>query len=35
VDIVTNKIDLKDFYAGKVDWLEKLFQEDRLQMFFD
>jgi len=35
VDILTKKIDIDDFYAGKVDWLEKLFQEDRLQAFFD
>ena len=35
VNILTKKIDIKDFYAGRVDWLEKLFQEDRLQMFFD
>ena len=34
-EILTNKIDLKDFYAGKIDWLERLFQEDRLQDFFD
>ncbi|MBY9010894.1 MAG: AAA family ATPase [Candidatus Lokiarchaeota archaeon] len=35
VGIITNKIDIKDFYVGKIDWLEKLFQENRLQMFFD
>ena len=35
VDILRKKIDVDDFYAGKVDWLEKLFQEDRLQAFFD
>ncbi|MFX0077001.1 MAG: hypothetical protein ACFE96_16260, partial [Candidatus Hermodarchaeota archaeon] len=35
VDIITNKIDLNEFVVGKVDWLEKLFQEDRLQKFFD
>jgi len=35
VEILTKKIDLKDFYVGKIDWLEKLFQEDRLEMFFD
>jgi adenylate kinase len=35
VDILTKKIDIDDFNAGKVDWLEKLFQEDRLQAFFD
>ena len=33
--ILTNEIDLKDFHVGKVDWLEKLSQEDRLQDFFD
>ena len=35
VNILTNKADLNDFYVGKIDWLEKLFQENRLQMFFD
>ena len=35
IDILTKKRDTKNFYVGKVDWLEKLFQEDRLQMFFD
>jgi len=35
IDIITKKIDSKDFYAGKIDWLEKLFQEDRLHLFFD
>lgn len=35
VDILRKKIDIDDFYAGKVDWLEKLFQENRLQAFFD
>ncbi len=35
INILTKKVDIKDFYAGKVDWLEKLFQEDRLQTFFD
>ncbi|GAG51850.1 unnamed protein product, partial [marine sediment metagenome] len=31
----SKKVDLKDFYVGKVDWLEKLSQEDRLEVFFD
>jgi adenylate kinase len=35
IDILTNTIELKNFYAGKVDWLEKLAMEDRLQVFFD
>ncbi|NVM43586.1 MAG: AAA family ATPase [Candidatus Lokiarchaeota archaeon] len=35
INILTKSVDIKDFYAGKVDWLEKLFQEDRLQVFFD
>ena len=34
-DIVFAKIDVKKYYLGKVDWLEKLFQEDRLAEFFD
>ena len=35
LDIITNNIDLNEFLVGKIDWLEKLFQEDRLQKFFD
>ena len=35
IDILSRKTDLKDFYVGKVDWLEKLSQEDRLEAFFD
>ena len=35
IDILMKKIDSNDFLVGKVDWLEKLFQEDRLEMFFD
>ncbi|MHA2290370.1 MAG: adenylate kinase family protein [Promethearchaeota archaeon] len=35
IDILTDKIDLEKFFVGKIDWLEKLAQEDRLQMFFD
>ncbi len=35
IDILSQKIDLKDFYVGKVDWLEKLSQENRLEAFFD
>ncbi|MFW9828869.1 MAG: adenylate kinase family protein [Candidatus Thorarchaeota archaeon] len=34
-DIVLKISDGKNFYAGKVDWLEKLFQENRLEEFFD
>ena len=35
IDILMKKIDSNDFIVGKVDWLEKLFQEDRLEKFFD
>ncbi len=34
-DIIFAKIDVERYYLGKVDWLEKLFQEDRLAEFFD
>ena len=35
IKILTKKINIKDYYVGKVDWLEKLSQEDRLEAFFD
>ena len=35
VGILMGKVDMNDFIIGKVDWLEKLSQEDRLQLFFD
>jgi adenylate kinase len=34
-NIVLGKIDVTKYYFGKVNWLEKLFQEDRLAEFFD
>ena len=34
-DIIFAKLDVEDYYLGKIDWLEKLFQEDRLVRFFD
>ena len=34
-DIIFVKIDVENYYLGKIDWLEKLFQEDRLVGFFD
>jgi len=34
-DIIFAKIDVENYYLGKIDWLEKLFQEDRLVGFFD
>jgi adenylate kinase len=34
-DIVLKISNGKNFYVGKVDWLEKLFQENRLEEFFD
>ncbi len=35
IGIIVEKKDVDNYYVGKVDWLEKLFQEDRLQEFFD
>ncbi|MHA2036436.1 MAG: adenylate kinase family protein [Promethearchaeota archaeon] len=34
-DIIFARIDVESYYLGKVDWLEKLFQEDRLAEFFE
>jgi len=34
-DIIDGKKDVKKYYVGKIDWLEKLYQEDRLKEFFD
>ena len=34
VNIVEEKKDIEKYRIGKVDWLEKLFQEDRLKEFF-
>ncbi|MHA2394585.1 MAG: adenylate kinase family protein [Promethearchaeota archaeon] len=34
-DILFEKRNLEDYYVGKIDWLEKLYQEDRLNEFFD
>jgi len=33
--ILTGKVDVKEYIIGKIDWLEKLSQEDRLDQFFD
>jgi len=35
VDIVLGNKDGNKYFIGKVDWLEKLFQENRLEEFFD
>ncbi len=35
VDIVLGKKDGNGYFIGKIDWLEKLFQENRLEEFFD
>ena len=35
ISIVVGKKDAEKYYVGKVDWLEKLFQENRLEEFFD
>ena len=34
-DIIFAKVDVKSYYLGKIDWLKKLFQEDRLVGYFD
>jgi len=34
-DILDGKEDGKKYYIGKIDWLEKVYQEDRLKEFFD
>ncbi len=34
-NIIFGKKDVEKYYLGKIDWLEKLFQEDRLVEFFD
>jgi len=35
IDIVVGNKDGDNYYIGKIDWLEKLFQENRLEEFFD
>lgn len=35
VDIVLGKKDGNEYQVGKIDWLEKLYQENRLKSFFD
>jgi len=35
IDIVVNNKDGKSYSIGKIDWLEKLFQENRLEEYFD
>ncbi|MHA2007432.1 MAG: AAA family ATPase [Promethearchaeota archaeon] len=34
-EIINNKRNEKDYLVGKINWLEKLFQEGRLKEFFD
>ncbi|GAH21084.1 unnamed protein product [marine sediment metagenome] len=34
-NVITDKEDGKNYSIGKIDWLEKLYQEDRLKEFFD
>jgi adenylate kinase len=34
-DILFAKIEVKNYNLGKIDWLEKLFQEDRLVRYFE
>ena len=34
-DIIFAKVDVENYYLGKIDWLKKLFQEDRLVGYFD
>jgi len=33
--ILTGKVDVNEYVIGKIDWLEKISQEDRLEQFFD
>jgi len=33
--ILMGKVDVNEYIIGKIDWLEKISQEDRLQVFFD
>jgi len=35
IDIILGKKDGNEYSLGKIDWLEKLFQENRLEEFFD
>ncbi len=35
IDIAVENQDGNNYYIGKIDWLEKLFQENRLEEFFD
>jgi adenylate kinase len=34
-DIITEKEEVSNYHLGKIDWLKKLDQEDRLKEFFD
>ncbi|MFX1258757.1 MAG: adenylate kinase family protein, partial [Promethearchaeota archaeon] len=35
INIAVKNQDGENYYVGKIDWLEKLFQENRLEEFFD
>ena len=35
IGILTGKVDVNEYIIGNIDWLEKLSQEDRLELFFD
>ncbi|MFX0141916.1 MAG: hypothetical protein ACFFDN_50230 [Candidatus Hodarchaeota archaeon] len=35
IDIVVENKDGNEYFIGNIDWLEKLFQENRLEEFFD
>ncbi|UCD01785.1 MAG: adenylate kinase family protein [Promethearchaeota archaeon] len=35
IDIVVKNKDGNEYFIGKIDWLEKLFQENRLEEFFE
>jgi hypothetical protein len=35
IGILMGKVDVTEYIIGKIDWLEKISQEDRLQVFFD
>ena len=35
IEILKGKVDVNKYIIGKIDWLEKISQENRLQLFFD
>ncbi|MFX0176468.1 MAG: adenylate kinase family protein [Candidatus Hodarchaeota archaeon] len=35
IRIIAEEEDIENYYAGQIDWLEKIFKENRLSEFFD